>query len=235
MRVLAIGAHPDDLEWSCYGTLAKFIKQGHRVTTATLTNGDLGHKTILPAQLAELRHEEALNAAQVINVHRHVCLGVGDNRADSHVEAQIQLVVQLIRESKPDIIITHYPDDYHRDHMETSQVVFRASFAATIPHVMPEIACHEVLTPIYYMDAPGCLAFTPREFVDITDVFDLKKEALAKHATQIEWIRAHTHADLVEEMAVIARFRGMQCSCTYAEAFALCEKSPRMVAQRFLP
>ena len=87
MNILAVGAHPDDLEIYCYGTLAKYAKLGHRVFMCSVANGNLGHKEILPKELAQVRRAEAKRSAQLIGAV-HLDLDIGDLRVNSNDAAQ---------------------------------------------------------------------------------------------------------------------------------------------------
>lgn len=141
MVVLAVGAHPDDLELKCFGTLAKYVKQGHTVVVCTVANGSLGDYSIKPEELAEIRKKEATAAAEKIGA-TYIGLNINDLQVDGHSEYQQKKMAELIRQVKPDVIITHSPDDYMSDHVETSHLVFFSSFASSIPN-------YETQTPFY--------------------------------------------------------------------------------------
>ena len=114
LRVLAVGAHPDDLEILCGGTLARYARQGHTVVMAHLLNGDKGHYKMAPAKLARIRKREAAEAGLVIGAEV-VGLDLPDAQLFPDLKTR-KLVVDLVRESRPDVIITHAPGDYISDH-----------------------------------------------------------------------------------------------------------------------
>src|SRR5262245_45148064 len=122
MNILAIGAHPDDLEILCAGTLALYAEQGHNVCMAVFTCGDMGDLKIQPTDLARIRHLESEAAAAIIGA-RLVWPGVMDEHVFAN-EAQRQIMIDLLREADPDVILTHSPNDYHPDHRYLSQLVF---------------------------------------------------------------------------------------------------------------
>jgi len=109
LRILAVSAHPGDLEILCGGTLAKYTKLGHKVIVAHLLNGNKGHYEMDSKELARVRKEEAENAAQIIGTEI-LSLGFSDGELFSNLETR-KKVIDLIRQVKPDVIITHTPRD----------------------------------------------------------------------------------------------------------------------------
>jgi LmbE family N-acetylglucosaminyl deacetylase len=91
------------------------------------------------------------------------------------------------------------------------------------------------VTPVYFMDTIAGLGFVPTEYVDVTDVIEVKAEMLAAHATQLVWLRDHDGVDIVEEMMTAARYRGQQCGVRYAEGFTQCLTWLRGATRRLLP
>ncbi|MDQ6818280.1 MAG: PIG-L family deacetylase, partial [Actinomycetota bacterium] len=131
MRVLAIGAHPDDLEILCGGTLARYAREGHEVTMAHATDGARGGMPgELPAHVARVRAAEAATAAGIAGA-LHVAVGLPDSGVSPTDLEQRRAIVELVREASPHVILTHHPSDYHGDHRDVSELVFAASFAAT--------------------------------------------------------------------------------------------------------
>ena len=127
MNILGIGSHPDDLEIGCGGTLAKYAKQGHKVFMCHIANGNMGHMVIKPDELSKIREKEAENAAKVLGAEA-INIDTGDFGVESADKEILRKVVEVVRYTKPDVIITHNPDDYMRDHMEASRIAFDASF-----------------------------------------------------------------------------------------------------------
>jgi LmbE family N-acetylglucosaminyl deacetylase len=233
MNVLAVGAHPDDLEILCAGTLARFAQDGHDVTMAYSCRGDKGHFEIPPDELGEIREEEARKSASVIGA---TSIGLGIDDLELRIEREYTMrYVELIRQSRPDVIITHHPNDYMPDHTVTSTLVFDASFIATLPHTKTEHPHHDKVTPIYYMDTVVGVDFDPEEYVDITSTIEVKKDMLGKHTSQIEWLKNHDEIDILNTIDTVARFRGLQCGSEFAEAFARAKTWPRNPTRRYLP
>ena len=108
MNILAIGAHPDDVEISCGGTLAKYAKLGHKVFTATATNGNVGSATLPMEEIAAIRKEEARRAAAHIGAE-YICLDYDDEMFFEDKNARLAFI-DLVRYCKADIILTHNPD-----------------------------------------------------------------------------------------------------------------------------
>ena len=118
MRILAVGAHPDDLELLCAGTLAKYADKGHAVMMAHLCSGCCGGKDIEPQKLSQIRQGEAKAAAELIGAQ---ALGPIADDLDLYPCRQMRIkTVDLIRQAKPDVIFTHSPNDYMPDHVVTT-------------------------------------------------------------------------------------------------------------------
>jgi len=234
MRVLAIGCHPDDIEVSCAGTLAKYKKEGHEVIICHVANGNMGHAVILPDELREIRQQEAINSGRIIGAEVLTC-DIGDVDVYSGIKEQRDKVVDIIRYAQPDIIITHSPDDYMPDHVEVSKLVFDASFAASVPHYETEQKGTANLTPLYYVDHLAGINFIPTEYVDITDTMDTKIQMLEMHVSQMKWMRDHDNIDFAEFVTACARFRGIQSGVKYAEGFTQCLAWPKLTTRRLLP
>ncbi len=232
MNVLAIGCHPDDIEISCSGTLAKCVKRGDKVTVCHIANGNMGHEIIPPDELREIRANEAKRAGALAGIDV-VTLDIGDLLPNGCDITQRDKVMELIREVQPDFIITHSPTDYMPDHVAVSKLVFDASFAASVPQYG---TCKKAaVVPIFYMDNLAGMNFIPTEYVDITEEIDLKLEMLECHESQLKWMRDHDNIDFAEFVRTCSRFRGLQCGVGYAEGFTQELVWPKVVAKRLLP
>ena len=232
MNVLAIGCHPDDIEISCCGTLAKCVKRGDKVTVCHVANGNMGHEIIPPDELREMRAKEAKSAGLLAGIEV-VTLDIDDLRLNGYDLAQRDKVAELIRKVQPDFIITHSPTDYMSDHLAVSRMVVDASFVASVPQYGE--GGKSAVVPIFYMDNLAGMNFNPTEYVDITDEIDLKIEMLECHVSQLKWMRDHDGIDFAEFVRTCSRFRGLQCGVGYAEAFTQEYVWPKVVARRLLP
>ncbi|MBQ7794883.1 MAG: PIG-L family deacetylase [Clostridia bacterium] len=232
MNVLAVGCHPDDIEISCCGTLAKCVKRGDKVTVCHIANGNMGHEIISPEELREIRINEAKKAGSLAGIEV-VTLDIGDLLPNGCDFTQRDKLVNLIKKVQPDFIITHSPTDYMPDHREVSKLVFDASFAASVPHYGAEGKA--AVVPVFYMDNLAGMNFNPTEYVDITEEIDLKIEMLECHESQLKWMRDHDNIDFAEFVRTCSRFRGIQCGVQYAEAFCQELVWPKVVAKRLLP
>src|SRR6266446_5896973 len=133
MNILAIGAHPDDIEISCAGTLARYAAAGHSVTLAVFTCGDMGDLKITPPELARVRKRESEASAAILGA-RLLWPGITDELVFPN-EEQRRVMIDVIRQVDPDVIITHSPNDYHPDHRYVSQLVFDSYFQKGLPHL----------------------------------------------------------------------------------------------------
>jgi len=233
VRILAVGAHPDDLELLCAGTLIKYSKEGHTVVMAHMCNGNKGHFTIPPEELASIRAEEAKKSAEIIGAeiiqgeYPDLELGIDENSK--------RTAVDVIRRARPDVIITHSPDDYMVDHINTSRLIVEASFIATLPHYKSDYPAHNVIPPVFFIDTLAGVNFIPTEYVDITDEIEIKEKMLLCHQSQYIWLRDHDHIDYVDFMKSLSKFRGIQCGVKYAEGFKQYQVWGRIVPRRLLP
>lgn len=227
MKVLGLGAHPDDLELLCGGTLALFVARGDEVVMCHASVGDLGVPGGDPGALGESRTGEARRAAERAGA-RHATLGLHDGAIRGDDPDQRLLVEDAIRKHAPDLIITHAESDYHPDHRELSRLVLDATHLAANPLRDADYPPLREHVPILYMETLGGLEFEPTEWVDISPVIEIKREMVACHASQLEplEIEQHRGAELL---------RGMQCGVQYAEAFRPCLRWLRVRSHRLLP
>lgn len=232
MNVLAVGAHPDDIEISCSGTLAKCVKRGDKVTVCHVANGNMGHEIISPEDLREIRIGEAKKAGSLAGIEV-VTLDVGDLLPNGCSIEQRDKLIALIKKVQPDFIITHSPTDYMPDHLAVQKLVFDASFGASVPHYGAEGKA--AVVPIFYMDNLAGMNFLPTEYVDITDEIELKLQMLECHESQLKWMRDHDGIDFADFVRTCSKFRGLQCGVPYAEAFTQELVWPKVVTTRLLP
>ena len=238
MNILAIGAHPDDVEISCGGTLAKYAKMGHKVFTATATNGNIGSATLPMEEIARIRKEEARQAAAVIGAE-YICLDYDDEMFFDSKQARLDFI-NLVRYCKADVILTHTPHDYNPDHELTSKIVNDIAVMIPIAKIKTKYEPYDKIPIIAYFETANGHGFIPTEYVDITDVIDIKKEMYSKHKSQVQWM-SDNYKDAVggdnffDSIDVTARFRGIQCGVKYAEGFIMANDAYRVVPKRILP
>jgi LmbE family N-acetylglucosaminyl deacetylase len=195
--ILAIMAHPDDIEILCAGTLALLKRADWDVFMVTMTAGDLGSMKLGRREIADVRRKEAGASAELIGA-RYACLEF-DDLCISYNEESKRRVSAILREARPDVIITHAPEDYMADHEETSRLVREAAFASTIPNWLAKrngkaLPPCEHLPAILYADPielknHAGQRVAARYVVDISDVIELKEKMLAAHASQRDWLR----------------------------------------------
>ena len=137
LRLLIIGAHPDDAEFHAGGLATIYRRQGHTVKMISVTDGRSGHHRYQPAELAEVRRRESLAAAAVIGATCDIW-SFPDGALQPTLEVR-ELVIREIRAFRPDLVLTHRPNDYHPDHRAVGQVVQDASYMVTVPLVAPDV------------------------------------------------------------------------------------------------
>lgn len=235
MNVLAIGCHPDDLEIACSGTLRKYVEQGATVYMCHVANGDQGHVVIEPEPLAALRAEEARKAAMFIGAKEIFSIGVSDMQVNSHDQAQIDAVADVVRFTQPDVIITHNDVDYMQDHVEASHLATNGAFMSGLPHRSVKYPAYQSFIPTFFMDTLAGVDFNPSHYVDISGQIEMKLQALAMHESQVKWMLEHDDIDFVDMVRTCSRYRGYQCGVAYAEAFRPYNVYPRHSTKHLLP
>ena len=238
MNILAIGAHPDDIEINCAGTLAKYAAEGHKVFIATATNGNIGSATLPKDEIGAIRKKEAAKSASIIGAE-YICLDYDDELFYEDVNVRMKFI-NLVRHCKADVILTHNPHDYNPDHMLTSKIINDIQVMIPIAKLETEEEPCPTLPIIYYFEPAKGMGFIPTDYVDITDYFETKKKMFLCHESQQAWM-ADNYAGFsaedtfTEDMTITAKYRGMQCGVKYAEAFVRCNDAYRMTAGRLLP
>ncbi len=189
-KVLVIGAHPDDSDLLTGGLAIKLRNRGHKVKYVAVTNGDAGHFKDRDIVLAARRLQEANSSADQLGVEYDTL-----NVPDGHVwvnEEQLRKVTQCIREYAPDLIITHRPIDYHRDHRYVGQLVMDISYMLLVPHWYGEFRTPyfgQMPVIAYAFDHFSNPDFRPSVILDVTDVYEKKALAISQHVSQLlEWL-----------------------------------------------
>jgi len=224
-RVLAVGAHPDDIEFMCAGLLALLRNLGFEVHIATLTLGDCGSVDEPIESIRSIRRGEAKDACEVLGAIYHP-LGFFDFCIynDDHSNRQ---VTALVREVDPSIVVTHSPQDYLSDHETTSTLVRNACFYASVPNYeTPQRSRRERTSSIPYLyyshPMEGTDIFgrpvSPDFYLEVTEVFKLKTAMLSCHKSQREWLRIqHGMDDYVDSMRRWSLALGQQASARSAK------------------
>ncbi len=247
VRVLVIGAHPDDPDGDFGGSAILFSRMGHQVKFLSLTNGDAGHHERGGGDLARVRMAEAQEAGRRFGVKYEV-LGIHDGELMPTLENRLK-VIRAIREWEADMVITHRPNDYHPDHRYTSILVQDAAYMVIVPNVAPEVPPLKK-NPVFlycqdYFQKP--VPFEPHIAVDITDVYEQKIYGMAAHESQffqwlpwtsgsldqvpeseeerLEWLGKRRYNQPTEEVrACLVKWYGEDGkSIQKAEAFEICE------------
>jgi LmbE family N-acetylglucosaminyl deacetylase len=225
--ILFIHAHPDDAEILAGGTLALLAQSGNEITIVTMTPGDCGTTEYSPDEISTIRRREAAAAAEHIGV-RYICAEFRDMAIFSD-DASRRRVTELLRRVRPNVVITASPADYHCDHEATSVLVRDACFGASAPNYKtgqdPEAEALAAIPHLYFADSVGGVSrfgdvIEPDFFVDVRSTFAIKREMLAKHASQREWLkRQHGIDDYIDMMEEWTRSRGRPAGIEYAEGF----------------
>jgi LmbE family N-acetylglucosaminyl deacetylase len=189
VRVLVIGAHPDDCDIAAGGLAALYTEAGHVVKFLSMTNGDTGHHEMGGGELARRRYAETQASAAVLGIEYEV--------NDQHCGELMptlenrRIVIRAIRLFQPDLVLTHPPDDYHPDHRNTSLLVQDSAYLVTVPGNLA-LTPHLRHNPVYgYMQGTVTTSksFRPSVLADITPVIQKKFDMACAHESQfLEWI-----------------------------------------------
>jgi len=248
VRIIMVGAHPDDCDEDGGGTAALFAQMGYAVKFVSVTNGDAGHQTMSGKELAKRRYAETQEAGKRLGVVYDV-LDNHDGQLMPTLEVRLQLI-KKIREWNADIVIAPRPNDYHPDHRYTGVLVQDAAYMVAVPNVAPDVpALKKNPVFLYYRDRflrPN--PFRPDIAVDITNVYDKKVSALDAHESQmyewlpwighyldqvpqdknerIRWLAKQRAGEITPEIkASLEKWYGKEKAeqAKYAEAFEICE------------
>lgn len=196
MNILAIGAHPDDIEYGCAGTLVKYADRGHNIYLMVLTSGQEGGE-------GKIRQQEQEAAAEIMSVQEIFWGGYHDTQLPLNKEL-IEKIEEVLGEVKPDLILVNYGDDTHQDH----RILTQATLSAT-----------RYIRNVLFFEVPTTQNFNPQVFVDISDTLERKFKVLEAHASQV--MKTNIEDMYIIELAQAnATFRGIQGRVKFAEAFA---------------
>jgi len=225
--VLAVHAHPDDVEILAAGTVALLAAAGHRVVIISMTPGDCGSRDRPPDEIAAIRRREAANAAARIGAE-YRCAEFRD-LAIFNDDASRRRVTELLRQVRPDVVLTASPVDYMCDHETTSLLVRDACFGAPAPNYATQAAAPapalDAIPHLYFMDPIGGLDRNNRPviadfYMDIGSQFETKRSMLADHASQRAWLLAqHGMDDYLLTMERWTREAGRRAGVEFAEGF----------------
>lgn len=225
--VLAVFAHPDDIEFVAAGTLLLLKDQGWEIHYMNLANGCCGSTTTSPEETAAIREQESRRAAALLGATYYppICNDLEIEYTQNH----IRQVCAVIRTARPTILLTHAPWDYMEDHMETCRIVLTAAFARGAPNYPATPACQawDGDVAIYHAQPHGNRDplgnwVNPHQAIGIDSVIDRKLAMLKQHQSQQAWLQAsqglnsycQTMLDLGEELA-----KRSQLPCRYAEGW----------------
>jgi len=226
-HVLAIHAHPDDIEIQCAGTLRRLRDLGCRISVATMTPGDGGSAEYNAEEISVIRREEARRAAVIMDAE-YTCLEFRDLSIVFDNDSRRRMT-EFLRRTAPNIILTAPPIDYMHDHEITSALVRDACFNASVPNYR---TCQWDPAPptqkipwLYYVDPVegtdhfGC-RIEPEFVVNITAEMPTKLDALACHASQRSWLRRqHGMDEYMDACERWSRQRGQEIGAEYGEGF----------------
>ena len=221
LDILAIGAHPDDVEFGCGGTLLKLVSEGKSVGIIDLTQGEMGTRGTI-----ETRYEEAANAAKLLGLKARENLKMKDGFLVNSEEYQLR-IVQMIRKYRPEIVFCNAWEDRHPDHAKGSKLVSDACFLAGLRKLETEYngEKQEAWRPKHVFHYIQWKHITPDFVVDISDFMEKKMEVCKAYKTQLFDVNSKdpiTHTatkDFMESITYRAQDLGRLSGVSYAEGF----------------
>lgn len=227
LRILAIHAHPDDIEFQCAGTLALLKQRGAQITLVTMTPGDCGSAEMSSDEIATTRRAEARAAAELLGAE-YLCLEFRD-LSICHDNPSRQKVTELLRRVRPEIVLTAPPVDYMSDHEMTSRLVRDACFNASVPNYRTNqwdpAPPAEKVPYLYYVDPVEGIDWygkpiEPDFVIETTSVFELKLKMLACHESQRNWLRQqHGIDEYLDSCKRWSAKRGEALGAAHGEGF----------------
>jgi bacillithiol biosynthesis deacetylase BshB1 len=214
--ILAISAHPDDLELGCGGTILRSVNQGQTVGMVDLTRGEMGTRGT-----PEVRKREAEAAAKVLGAAFRAQLDFGDGGLRTTREEELELI-RLLRDTRPSVVIAPYPEERHPDHARTGRLVTDASFYAGLRMIETGQKAHRPNTVIYFMQN---IVRRPSFVMDISATFERKMEAIRSYKSQFhdpQSAEPMTRLSKASFLAMIegrARHYGWMIGADYGEPF----------------
>jgi N-acetylglucosamine malate deacetylase 1 len=214
--VLAIAAHPDDVELTCGGTLASLKAKGYRFGIVDLTRGEMGTRGT-----AEIREAEARHAAEILGADFREMLDLGDGALRRDRDAELA-VIDVIRRERPRLILTPYPDDRHPDHRRAGQLVTDAAFYAGLRKLETKHAAHRPQQTLYFSTFQS---HEPDFLVDVTPFVEVRRAAMRAFASQFHDPRSNEPQTKLSQMSFLdalearARHFGSQIGVEFAEGF----------------
>lgn len=178
LDLLAVGAHPDDVELGCGGTLALTSRRGRKVGVVHLTRGEMGTRGT-----PEERRREAEQAAETLGAAELVILDCGDGHL-RHGREEEDALIEVLRRFRPEVVLAPPPSDRHPDHGRSHRLVESACFYAGLTRRRPDLGgpAHRPGATFYYMQHDS---FEPSFVVDVTEVWEVRQEAVAAYRTQV--------------------------------------------------
>lgn len=216
-HILAIGGHAGDMDLTAGAVIAKYTQEGHRATFLHLTPGEKGHPRLTPVEYGKQKIEEARRFAEIVGA---------DVRFMSYKDAELPVndevkyqVADIIREIKPDMIITHWKGSIHKDHSNTYDIVNDARFYAGLKTIERDLPAHWV-SKVYYADNwEDPYDYHPEVFIDIPEeAYETWVKAMSVYA----YARGETYGfPFIDYYKALTIVRGAPVNLKRAQAFAV--------------
>ncbi len=223
--VLVIGAHPDDVELGCGGSIRKMVKQGYRVGVIDLTEGELGSRGSV-----QTRRHESVKAVQILGIHERVNLGIPDGRIENSKNNQLKLI-EVVRRLRPEIVLIGAPECRHPDHGDATRLCISALFYSGLRKVETGHGAEgaEPWRPSHILHYMQAIPFEPTLVVDVTSAWSARVAALRAYASQFhnpDYVPAEdepvtfiSEPGFLDSMEARARTLGNRIGAEFGEGF----------------
>lgn len=215
IHIMAIGAHAGDMELTCGGILTKYAMQGHKVTLLHLTAGEKGYPILSDTEYRAQKIKEANAFAKMIGANAMI-LDYKDGELNDDDATKFK-VCDIIREQKPDVIITHWKNSIHKDHEATYRIVRDAVYYADIKSFERGFPPHSIQGLYFAENWEDPYDFKPYIYVDITLSYEKWLEAVKCY----EFVVKSPYFRYLEYYSALSTLRGCECGKAHAEAFAI--------------
>jgi LmbE family N-acetylglucosaminyl deacetylase len=236
VNVAFVGAHPDD-EMACLGTLLNYRRRGDEISLVCATNGELGisdDPNFPHDECARVRDIEMRQVAHELGAG-YACLGEPDEALYDTWENRLKMI-EALRRAKPDVVFTHFPQDYNLDHTATSALVFQSALLSQIASVQTESPAIPKVPVIFYVDPGPGFGFEATHFVEIDEITALEaRRLMGLHKSQMEVSRRLLGMDYRDSIDERRKAIGQRVGVAFAEAFRPCLASRRTPLARLLP
>jgi LmbE family N-acetylglucosaminyl deacetylase len=228
LHLCVIGAHIGDAEITAGGVICKYTQAGHKATIVHLTPGEKGNPRLAPEEYREIKIQEATKSAKIMGADVRV-LDFKDGELPNNDVAKYK-VCDVIREIKPDIVITHWKGSFHKDHIACHHVAMEGVFYAAVPGIKRPLPAHPIRLMYFAENWEDPFDYQPDVWLDISPVFEQWKEAINEHGLFRGEVASFDYWRYYEGLV---NMRGAEVGVSQAQTFMVPPISRKYLFQEF--